>query len=43
MSDLTYWDNGVTRLYHTDARSIPLPDESVHCVVTSSPYWNLRD
>ena len=43
MSDLTYWDNGVTRLYHTDARSIPLPDESVHCVVTSPPYWNLRD
>ena len=37
------WDNGVTRLYHTDARSIPLPDESVHCVVTSPPYWNLRD
>ena len=43
MSDLTCWDNGVTRLYHTDARSIPLPDESVHCVVTSPPYWNLRD
>ena len=43
MSDLTYWDNGVTRLYHTDARSIPLPDESAHCVVTSPPYWNLRD
>ena len=20
-----------------------LPDESVHCVVTSPPYWNLRD
>lgn len=19
-----------------------LPDESVHCVVTSPPYWNLR-
>ena len=37
------WDNGVTRLYHADARCIPLPDESVHCVVTSPPYWNLRD
>ena len=37
------WDNGVVRLYHADARSIPLPDESVHCVVTSPPYWNLRD
>jgi DNA modification methylase len=22
---------------------IPLPDESVHCVVTSPPYWGLRD
>ena len=37
------WDNGVTRLYYADARSIPLPDESVHCVVTSPPYWNLCD
>ena len=37
------WDNGVVRLYHADARSIPLADESVHCVVTSPPYWNLRD
>ena len=37
------WDNGVTRLYHADARRIPLPDESVHCVVTSPPYWSLRD
>ena len=38
-----HWDNGVTRLYHTDARNIPLPDESVHCVVTSPPYLGLRD
>ena len=37
------WDNGVVRLYHADARRIPLADESVHCVVTSPPYWNLRD
>ena len=37
------WDNGVVRLYHADARRIPLPDASVHCVVTSPPYWNLRD
>ena len=37
------WDNGVVRLYHADARRIPLPDESVHCVVTSPPYWSLRD
>lgn len=26
-----------------DARAIPLPDSSVHCVVTSPPYWSLRD
>jgi DNA modification methylase len=27
----------------SDARHIPLADESVHCVVTSPPYWGLRD
>lgn len=26
-----------------DARALPLADKSVHCVVTSPPYWNLRD
>ncbi len=30
-------------LIRGDARRIPLPDESVHCVVTSPPYWGLRD
>ena len=25
-----------------DARRIPLDDGSVHCVVTSPPYWGLR-
>lgn len=29
-------------LHQTDSRSIPLPDASVHCVVTSPPYWALR-
>ena len=38
-----YFDNGVTRLYHADARHLPLPDRSVHCIVTSPPYWGLRD
>ena len=38
-----YWENGVTRLYQADARALPLPDESVHCVVTSPPYWGLRN
>ena len=33
------------RLIHGDAlmRLRELPDESVHCVVTSPPYWGLRD
>ena len=38
-----YWTNGVATLYHADARDIPLPDGSVHCVITSPPYWGLRD
>ena len=37
------WTNGLTALYQADAREIPLPDRSVHCVVTSPPYWGLRD
>jgi DNA modification methylase len=33
------------RLIHGDCRDVlrSLPDESVHCVVTSPPYWGLRD
>ena len=38
-----YYETPVTRLYQGDARDLPLPDESVHCVVTSPPYWGLRD
>lgn len=30
-------------LLQADARRIPLADGSVHCVVTSPPYWGLRD
>jgi site-specific DNA-methyltransferase (cytosine-N4-specific) len=26
-----------------DARDLPLPDHSVDCVITSPPYWGLRD
>lgn len=29
-------------LIRASATSIPLPDESVQCVVTSPPYWGLR-
>ena len=38
-----YWSNGIAELHQADARAIPLPDGSVHCVVTSPPYWGLRD
>jgi DNA modification methylase len=30
-------------LIRADARAVPLVDGSVHCVVTSPPYWGLRD
>lgn len=30
-------------ILNADARHMPLADESVHCVVTSPPYWGLRD
>ena len=30
-------------LLQANALAIPLPDRSVHCVVTSPPYWSLRD
>lgn len=30
------------RLVNTDARSMKLPDSSVHLVVTSPPYWTLK-
>ena len=38
-----HWTNGVTTLYEADARAMPLPDKSVHCVITSPPYFGLRD
>ena len=38
-----YWTNGVSTLYQADARAMPLADKSVHMVVTSPPYWGLRD
>ena len=37
-----YWQNPVTQLYQADARALPLPDKSVHMVVTSPPYHGLR-
>jgi len=37
-----FWTNGIATLYQTDARQNPIPDQSVHCVVTSPPYFGLR-
>jgi DNA modification methylase len=38
-------DDGDVRLYHGDVAAVlaELPDASVDCVVTSPPYWGLRD
>ena len=38
-----YWTNGSSTLYQADARQVPIADKSVHMVVTSPPYWGLRD
>ena len=32
----------MAELIRSDARHIPLADESVQCCVTSPPYWGLR-
>ena len=37
-----YW-TGSAQILQGPAREIPLSDKSVHCVVTSPPYWGLRD
>ncbi len=34
---------GAAFLLRADARALPLADRSVQCVVTSPPYWGLRD
>ena len=40
-----YYDDGQVRFLLGDVRDAlrELPDESVQCVVTSPPYWSLRD
>ncbi len=42
---MKYVDDPDFTLYNGDVRETlaGLPDESVHCVVTSPPYWGLRD
>ena len=34
--------NLTPRVIRGNAKDIPLADGSVHCVVTSPPYWGLR-
>ena len=40
-----YWQQGGLSIYSGDVCAVlaELPDESVQCVVTSPPYWALRD
>jgi DNA modification methylase len=40
-----YWQDPHLTIYGGDARDVlrELPAESVHCVVTSPPFWGLRD
>ncbi len=40
-----YLDEPDVRLYHGDSASVlaTLPPDSVHCCVTSPPFWGLRD
>lgn len=37
------WNNGMVSLHMADSRALPIEDKSVHTVVTSPPYWGLRD
>jgi len=43
--DLPYYTDPTVTLHTGDVTEIlaALPDQSVHCVVTSPPYWGLRD
>ena len=44
MPDIAFQDNGAT-IWQGDCREVlrGLEESSVHCVVTSPPYWGLRD
>jgi site-specific DNA-methyltransferase (cytosine-N4-specific) len=39
-----YYEEKGIRIFHGDCREVlaGLPEESVHCIVTSPPYWGLR-
>ena len=40
-----YWKQNGNKIYQGDALEVlrTMPKESIHCVVTSPPYWGLRD
>ena len=39
-----YYEDDTLTVYNADCRNVSLlPAESVDCVVTSPPYWGLRD
>lgn len=42
---IPYYEHGGIRIFHGDCCEVlaTLADESVHCCVTSPPYWGLRD
>jgi DNA modification methylase len=40
---LAVLDADGVQVYQTDARTLPLKSGSVHTVITSPPYWSLRD
>lgn len=40
---MSYWSSNLITLYLGDARELPISDSSVDCVVTSPPYWGIRD
>lgn len=45
MAPIPLWDSEAVTLYSGDATDVlsALPDSSAHCVVTSPPYYGLRD
>jgi len=40
-----FYSDNLATLYQGDVREVlaEMPDESVHCAITSPPYWGLRD
>lgn len=41
--NMKVFDNGHSQLYQSNALDLPIEDETIDCVVTSPPYWGIRD